>query len=104
LAGDTSGATNVEAQTIASFTLLALGIVVLGPGAAATHRPAPLLVAAMAVGGVLVWVIPFARHFFDPVSPPANAVLTAVIIVAAAIPILLAAVRATASRRKNSEQ
>jgi hypothetical protein len=35
-------------------------------------------------------VIPFARHSFDPVSPPANAVLAAVIIVAAAIPILLA--------------
>lgn len=57
----------------------------------------------MAVGGLLVWVIPFARHFFDLVPPPADAVLAAVVIVAAAIPILLAAVRLTASRRKNSD-
>ena len=104
LARDTYGATNMEAQTIASFTLLALGIVVLGLVARPLTGPRALLVAAMAVGGVLVWVIPFARHFFDLVSPPANAVLATVVIVAGAIPILLAAVRVTASRRKNSDQ
>ncbi len=104
LARDTFGATNVEAQTIASFTLLALGIVVLGLVARPLTGPRALLVAAMAVGGVLVWVIPFARHFFDLESPPAKAVLAAVVIVAAAIPILLAVVRMTASRRKNSDR
>ena len=103
LARDTYGATNQEAQTIASFTLLALGIVVLGLVARPLTGPRALLVAAMAVGGVLVWVIPFARrHFFDLVSPPADAVLATVVIVAGTIPILLVAVRVTASRRVNS--
>jgi cation-transporting ATPase E len=99
LARDTFGATNEEAQTIASFALLALGLVVLGLVSRPLTGPRALLVAAMAVGGVLVWVIPFARHFFDLVSPPADAVLATVVIVAVAIPILLTAVRLTAARR-----
>jgi cation-transporting P-type ATPase E len=99
LARDSFGATNLEAQTVATFTLLALGIVVLGLVARPLTAARALLVAAMVVGAVLVWVVPFARHFFDLVPPPHNAVLVALLIVVGAVPLLLLATRVTASRR-----
>ena len=101
LARDSFGATNLEAQTVATLTLLALGIVVLGLVARPLTAPRALLVAAMVVGGVLVWVVPFARHFFDLVPPPQTAVLVALVIVVGAIPLLVLAIRVTASRRSD---
>ena len=95
LARDVYGANNEEAQTIATLTLLTLGIVVLGLVARPWTLPRVLLVAAMAVGGVLVWVVPFARHFFDLVPPPEKAVLAALVIVVLALPVLWLAVWAT---------
>jgi cation-transporting ATPase E len=101
LARDTFGATNMEAQTVATLTLLALGLVVLGLVARPLTGPRALLVAAMVVGAVLVWVVPFARHFFDLVPPPKSAVLAALAIVVGAVPLLLVAIRVTASRRSS---
>jgi cation-transporting ATPase E len=101
LARDTFGATNMEAQTIATLTLLALGIVVLGLVARPLTGPRALLVAAMVVGAVLVWVVPFSRHFFDLVPPPHKAVLAALLIVVGSVPLLVLAIRVTASRRSD---
>jgi cation-transporting ATPase E len=102
LARDSFGATNLQAQTVATLTLLALGIVVLGLVARPLTAPRALLVAAMVVGGVLVWVVPFARHFFDLVPPPETAVLVALAIVVGAVPLLVLAIRVTASRRSDT--
>ena len=95
LARETYGATNPEAQTIATLTLMILGIAVLALVARPLTAVRALLVAAMALGGVLAWVVPFARHFFDLVAPPEKAVVTALVIVAVAIPLLALAVWAT---------
>lgn len=102
LARDSFGATNLEAQTVATLTLLALGIVVLGLVARPLTATRALLVAAMVVGGVLVWVVPFARHFFDLVPPPRTAVLVALAIVVGAVPLLVLVNKVTAARRSDS--
>lgn len=65
LARATTDITLAEARTLATLTLLALGLVVLS----VTSRPLTswkmILVAAMAAGYGVILLVPWARHFFE---------------------------------------
>lgn len=94
-ASDLGGATMAQARTVATWSLLALGLVVLALIARPLHPPRLMLVAALAGGGALVSAVPWSRQLFALAVPPSAAVAWAALVVAASAPVLLAAVAAT---------
>ena len=96
-ARDLGGATTAQARTVATWSLLVLGLVVLVLIARPLRPLRLLLVAALAGGGALVSAVPWSRQLFALAVPPSAAVAWAALVVAAAAPVLLAAV-ATAPR------
>jgi len=94
VARDLGGATMAEARTVATWSLLVLGLVVLVL-IARPFRPLRLvLVAALAGGGALVSAVPWTRQLFALAVPPSAAVAWAALVVVAAAPVLVAAVAA----------
>ena len=79
---------------VATWSLLALGLVVLVLVARPLRPLRVLLVAAMASGAVLVSAVPWSRQLFALAVPPLAAVAWAALVVAVAVPLLLAAVAA----------
>jgi cation-transporting ATPase E len=85
------GASNAQARTTATFMLLVLGLVVVILVARPLTMPRYLLVAAMAAGGVLVWVVPISRRVFALATPPADVLFTSLGVAVIAVPALVAA-------------
>lgn len=98
------GATAVQARTTATFALLVVGLVVLGLVSRPLTLLRALLVSAMAIGAVLVWLVPSTRHVFGLASPPTSAVLASLGIVALAVPALVLAIGATSRRHDGRKE
>jgi cation-transporting ATPase E len=94
LARGPANATTPEARTVATFTLLALGLVVLALVARPLDPLRGTLLGAMAGAAALVWLVPASRSFFALEAPPAPAWLFAFGVLVIAIPSLVAAVHA----------
>lgn len=92
-------ADHIQTRTVATFTLLALGLVVLALAARPLRPVRALLVLAMVGGAVLAWVVPLSRRVFTLVAPPQDAVVAAVVVVAIAAPVLVVVVLAAVRRR-----
>ncbi len=84
-----------EARSTATLTLLGVGLAVL----CLVARPlSPLrlaLAGAMAVGGALLWVVPWARRVFGLVAPSAHDLEAMAVVLAASLAMLLAVGRVT---------
>lgn len=71
------GATGLQARTTATFTLLALGLVVLWLVARPVTLCRALLVASMAAAAAILWEVPVGRRIFGLGTPPAGALSAA---------------------------
>ena len=88
------GTTMDQARTLATWTLLAIGLEVLALVARPLRPLRVLLVLAMAGAAALVSALPWSRQLFDLAVPSPTAVGWAAIVVAVAVPLLLVAVAA----------
>ncbi len=83
------GASDPQARTTATFMLLSLGIVVVIFVARPLTPMRYLLVAAIALAGVLVWAIPLSRRVFALQTPPGEVLLMALGVALIAVPVFL---------------
>jgi cation-transporting ATPase E len=91
-ARDLGGTSLLEARTLATWTLIVLGLVVLS---LVSRPPTPLrvlMIAAMAGGAALVSIVPWSRQLFALALPQARQAQWAVLAVAIGVPVLIAAV------------
>ncbi|MEO9181587.1 MAG: HAD-IC family P-type ATPase, partial [Acidimicrobiales bacterium] len=87
------GASDAQARTTATFMLLSLGLVVVIFVARPLTPLRYLLVAAMALLGVLVWAIQLSRRVFALQTPSTGVLLMALGVAIIAVPVFLFAVR-----------
>jgi cation-transporting ATPase E len=82
LARDRSHLSLNESRTTATIVLLTVGLAVLALLARPLTPPAIALVAAMAVGVAMLFVLPGTRHFYALGLPPAHALVPAAVVAA----------------------
>ena len=104
LARGPTNATLPQARTVATLTLVLVGLGVVGLVARPFNGAKWLLVAAMVAAGALVWLVPSGRRVFSLSRPPTVSLAATVAISIAAVCVLTALLRAgdAISRRKDA--